>query len=89
MITISVQVKSSEFIINRVFKVRVDHVRGQSLIMLRCSNQRSIFNIKEFKLFKSEVTACFYRGDQVIGQCLHEGVQVGGPFYIVCVFKLL
>lgn len=50
--------------------------------MLRCSNQRSI-------LFKSEVTACFYRGDQVIGQCLHEGVQVGGPFYIVCVFKLL
>lgn len=84
MIKIGVQVKSSEFIIEGL-KSRVDHVRGQSLIMLRCSNQRSIFNIKEFKLFKSEVTACFYRGDQVIGQCLHEG----GPFYFVCVFKLL
>lgn len=74
---------SQEFrVYYRGFKVRVDHVRCQSLIMLRCSNQRSI-------LFKSEVTACFYRGDQVIGQCLHEGVQVGGPFYFVCVFKLL
>lgn len=70
------------------FDKEVLKVRGQSLIILRCSSQRSVYDTKEFNLFKLEVSfikRCYrVRGQylilrsssmqavQVRGQCLKK-----------------